>query len=343
MRTMALRVVWLVLGLCTLAGLLYARDVTREADGPKDRPAKPPTKTDKETKAAENKAEPKPAPAPNGDVVAKLDDINITRADLTAARRLLTLANPQATLNNKQVLEQLINRLVWSRYFQKNGLRPSPQDLQQAVAQMDKELRQRGSDYGSYLTAQGLKVEEHLALLSYDLAMQVLIRDIQARLDSAELKAEYNDHPDWYDGSRIRLSQVFIDTSRIAHDPAEMGKAKERVDQIYAKVSAPGADFDRIAHDYSEGAGGGDRGWFTRKGADVDETLIKAVWGLKAGEFTRPILGPAGWQILKVTDREPAALTFHGCKPQILNELTRRRLEALLDELKATAKIELDL
>ena len=112
------------------------------------------------------------------------------------------------------------------------------------------------------------------------------------------------------------------------------------MEAIYARISAPGADFDRIARDHSEGGVGGDRGWFTRKGSDVEESLIKAVWGLKVGDFTKPILGPTGWQILKVTDREPAAFTFHGCKPRIAEALTRKRLEALLAELRAAAKIE---
>jgi len=335
MRTSALRPVWLALGFCALAGLLYAEETTKEGEGPKEKAPKPAAKAAKEGKSAEAK----PPQAPREDAVAKVDDLIITRADLNGMRRLITVINPQATLNNKQLLDQLISRIVWSRYFDKNGLRPTPQDLQQAVGQMDAELRKRGSDYRSYLASQRLRPEEHLALLSHDLAMQVLIRDIQAKLDPAEVKAEFNDHPDWYDGSRIRLSQILIDTTNIAHDPKELDKAKQRIDQLYAKVAA-GADFDGLAKDYSDGGAGGDRGWFLRKGANVDETLIKAVWDLKVGEYTKPMLGPTGWHILKVTDREPAAFTFHGCKQRIIDELARRRLEALLNDLKAAAKIE---
>jgi len=322
------------LGFCGFLGSLRAAEPGKEDEGAKEPPKKAETKEVKEPKATEPKAGP--------DAVAKVDDVVISRTDLDGARRLFAMANPQVPLNNRQIVEQLINRILWSRYFDKHGLRPSQVDIQQAVTQLDAELRRRGSTYQNFLASQGLRAEDHLPLLNYDLAMRRLVVDIQSKIKPDEIKTEFDAHPDWYDGSRVRLSQIFVDTSDIANNPKEFEKAKQRIEQVYAQLVA-GKDFDRLASDYSEGgtAGmGGDRGWFVRKGADVDEPLIAAVWTVRIGEYTKPILGSRGWQILKVTDREPAAFTFHGCKPRITDELTRRRLEALLDDMKAAAKIE---
>jgi len=72
----------------------------------------------------------------------------------------------------------------------------------------------------------------------------------------------------------------------------------------------------------------------------VDEPLIEAAWKLKTGEITKPIRGARGWHIIKVTEREPAYLTYFGCKRGIRQELTRSKLEGILDDLKAGANIE---
>ena len=333
MCTKRMRPAWVVVGLWALMGLLYAAEPGKEKEGEatKDQPAK--------TEGEPKEPEPKRPAVGREDMAAKVDDFVITRSDLEQLRRQIAAANPQAPLNNKQILDQLINRVLWQRYFDKNNLRPTGDMLKQAVAQLDAELRRKNNmTYQQWLTAQGMRVEDHLASLSYELAMRRVVANLQEKVTPDEIKTEYDAHPDWYDGSRVRLSVVFVNTATRAHDPKEMEKAKQSIDKVYEQVVA-GKDFDRLAADYSEG-GGGDRGWFVRKGADVDEELMTAAWHLKAGEYTKPILATNGWYIVKVTEREPATFTFHGCKPNILRELTRRRYEALLEKIKADAKIE---
>jgi peptidyl-prolyl cis-trans isomerase SurA len=340
MWTKGLWSVCVSLALFGFLGVLRAAEVTKEGEQPKDRPAKA------DVVKAEPPAEPKlsetKAAIPKGDIVAKVDDIVIGRLDLEAARRFFAMTNPQVPLTGKQALEQVINRILWSRYCEKKNLRPTADELKAAVGQLDQELRKRGTDYQKWIASQGMRVEDHLGLLSYDLAMRKLVADIQKKTPDDEIKAEYDAHPDWYDGSKVRLSQIFIDTSSL--DKADQEKAKARVDQVYAKLAA-GGNFENLASDYGEGQGagmGGDRGWFARKGADVDEPLMSAVWSLKVGEYTKPILGARGWQILKVTGHEPAIYTPFGCRPGILNELARKKLEALLEELKGPpTKIEI--
>ena len=68
--------------------------------------------------------------------------------------------------------------------------------------------------------------------------------------------------------------------------------------------------------------------------------MLSTAWKLKAGEFSTPVQGIRGWHVLKVTGREPARLTYFGCKEGITQELIRRKLEAILDDLKGAAKID---
>jgi len=316
---------WLAL----VPALVAALGIARAGEAPakaKGAPAK--------AKAEENLPE---------DLVAKVDNVVITRADLAQARRQLRAVNPRAPLpNNKQLVERLIDRVLWQRYFEKEGLRASGAEIQRAIQRLDAELRSRGTTYQRWIASRGITAEEHAAMLAFELSSARLRQRLQNDIREEDIKKEFESHPEWYDGSRIRVSQIFIQTSDIQHDPDKLKKAKERIDKIYEELKA-GKDFDKLARDYSEGIGsirGGDRGWFTRKGSEQDEELIAAAWNLKVGEYTKPILGSRGWHILKVTDREPARFTPFGARPNVVKELIRRRAKAILDELKAKANIE---
>lgn len=277
------------------------------------------------------------------DVVAKVDTVLITRADLTLVRRQILAVNPNAQMpNNKQLVEQLIERVLWSRYFEKEGLRASGADIQRAIQQLDAELRQRGANYQRWIASRGLTAEEHAGMLAFELATARLRERLEGDVKEEDIKKEFEAHPEWYDGSRVRVSQIFIETADIQHDPDKLKKAEERIRKIYDELKA-GKDFERMARDYSDGVAsmrGGDRGWFTRKGAEEDEILMAAAWELKVGEYTKPIQGSRGWHIIKVTDREPARLTPFGARANVVNELIRRRATAILEELKAKTTIE---
>ena len=276
------------------------------------------------------------------DAVAKVDDVVITRADLAMVRRRLAM-DPRRTLpNSEQLVEQLINEVLLRRYFRREGLSASGAEIQRAIQQLDADLRRRGTTYQRWIAAQGLTAEEHAGMISFELSKRRLVLRVQKDIPDEEVKTEFELHPEWYDGSRVRISQIFIRTSNIANEPEKLKKAKQRIDKLHADLKA-GKEFDRLARDFSEGgasARGGDRGWVERKGPEADEDLRVAAWKLKVGETTAPMQGNQGWHILKVTDREPARLTYFGSKPNVIAELTRRRLKAILDELKAKANIQ---
>ena len=317
--TALLRRALLFVALVAMTGTVWAGEEEKKPEPPK---------------AAEDEGAPE-------DMVAKVDNVVITRADLNMARRQLAL-NPRAPVpNNEQLVEQLISRVLWTRYFDAQGLRASGAEVQRAIQGMDSELRQRGLTYQRWVASRGFTAEEHAGMLAYDLSMGRLLSRIQKDIPEEEIKTEFDAHPEWYDGSRIHVSQIFIETADLGNDPDKLKKAKDKVDKIHADLVA-GKDFGRMARDFSEGvasAQDGDRGWFTRKGPEVDEPLIAAAWGLKVGEITKPIQGARGWHIIKLVDREPARFTYFGSKQNVMQELTRRRLTSLLDELKAKAKI----
>jgi len=113
------------------------------------------------------------------DVVAKVDDVEITRAELNHTRDLMRMTRQGPFPNNQQILEQLINRALWNRHFDKENLRPGGPDIQAAITQLDLRLRQKNSSYDRFLIQRRLTVEEHAGMLAYEIAMRRLIRKIQ--------------------------------------------------------------------------------------------------------------------------------------------------------------------
>ncbi|MFP4058324.1 MAG: peptidylprolyl isomerase [Candidatus Brocadiia bacterium] len=280
------------------------------------------------------------------EIVAKVDGVTITRRDLALLRRQLAAARRKSRAplpNNQVLLERLIDRVLWRRYFEDEDLLPPADEIPRAIKRLDNELRRRGASYAEFLAARGLNAEEHAQMIAYNLAMRKLQGQIGEEITEEELKAEFEARPEFYDGSRIRISQVFIDTSDIGNDPEALKKAKERIADIHAQLKA-GKDFERLASDLSEGPAasrGGDRGWWRRKVPNEDdESLMEAAWKLKVGDITEPIRGTKGWHIIKVTDREPAYFTYFGARRAIMSELVRQRLEKILAGLKEKAKIE---
>jgi len=307
-----------------IAGLAFASEV---AKGEEPKPA---------TKAA---AKPT-APTDDlpGTVLAKVDNVPITRADLVTYRRQLIPDPRLARLSNKQLLDMLIERRLLEGYFEKEGLRASDAEAQREVQRQDDDLRQRGITY-----ALGPTAEEHAQIVRFNLSNARWIARIQDAIDVREIKDEFDAHPEWYDGSSIRVGQILVETVDLGNDPKQLAKAKERIERLH-ELLAGGKDFGQLARDYSNGPAapnGGDLGWKERKeGPEEDEPLLAAAWALKVGDFTKPIQGVPGWYILKVNDRRPARFTFFGSRPNVLAELTRRRQEAILAQLRANVTLE---
>ncbi|MBV8393160.1 MAG: peptidylprolyl isomerase, partial [Alphaproteobacteria bacterium] len=105
-----------------------------------------------------------------------------------------------------------------------------------------------------------------------------------------------------------------------------------------------GADFDKLAKekstDKASGAEGGDLGWF--KKADMVKEFADAAFALKKGETTdKPVKTQFGYHVIRLDDRRQAPPpTFDEMADQIRDELAREAVTAMLNEIRAGAKIE---
>ena len=105
-----------------------------------------------------------------------------------------------------------------------------------------------------------------------------------------------------------------------------------------------GAKFEDLAKTLSTDNGsknnGGDLGWFNT--ARMVKPFGDAVKNLKKGEVTpEPVQTQYGWHVIQLEDtRDATPPPFEQVKPQITNNLIRKKLQVYVADLKKEAKIE---
>ncbi|HQR24044.1 MAG TPA: peptidylprolyl isomerase [Steroidobacteraceae bacterium] len=118
--------------------------------------------------------------------------------------------------------------------------------------------------------------------------------------------------------------------------------SKEQAEAIIKQLDA-GADFAKLAAKDSKdpsGKNGGDLGWFSLQ--SMVKPFSDAVAALKKGEITQqPVQTQYGWHVIQLEDtRAPTAPAFDDVKQQVKTLAERKKLQAYLDELRKTAKIQ---
>jgi peptidyl-prolyl cis-trans isomerase C len=105
-----------------------------------------------------------------------------------------------------------------------------------------------------------------------------------------------------------------------------------------------GTPFDKLAKekstDKASGAEGGDLGWF--KKTDMVKEFADAAFALKKGALTdTPVKTQFGYHVIKVEDRRKAPPpSFDELADQIRQDVARETVTAMLNQLRADAKIE---
>jgi peptidylprolyl isomerase len=123
----------------------------------------------------------------------------------------------------------------------------------------------------------------------------------------AEVKAAYEANKAAFEVPRqFRLSQIFL-VGPAETDKEGVSKARQKLDQVVAKLKQKGADFAAIARtdsdDKESAPRGGEIGWLTE--SQMVPGIRSAVTLAKEG-VSEPIRLDDGWHLLKVLETKPA-------------------------------------
>ena len=119
-------------------------------------------------------------------------------------------------------------------------------------------------------------------------------------------------------------------------------ESKDKAREVYEKL-AHGADFARLAKEYSKDPGskdqGGDLGFFGR--GQMVPQFEEAVFRLKRGEVSEPFESQFGWHVVRLDDhRQRSAPTFEAVKEQVVASMIHKRAQQVAADLRGKAQIE---
>ena len=175
------------------------------------------------------------------------------------------------------------------------------------------------------------EVQRQLDNAKQQILIQALIRDyLKANpITDAEIKAEYDKLVAQSGGKEYRVRHILVETE---------AQAKQIIDQL--KKGAKFEDLAKQSKDTGSAANGGDLDW------NAPGTFVKpfseAMVKLEKGKMTEtPVQTQFGWHVIRLDDvRDTKPPPLEQVKPQIQQELERRKVQEYQKELRAKAKIQ---
>lgn len=166
-----------------------------------------------------------------------------------------------------------------------------------------------------------------------------------------KIKEYFDSHSSEFNSeAQVRARHILVGFEGARNASADAGKRKKeaartRAGEVLAKVKAAGADFTKIARDFTDEAAGkskgGDLGFFSR------EMMVKefsdAAFALKPGQISEIVESPFGFHVIKVEEvkagrRESLEQATNGIARKLLADESRpAKTKALVDQLAAAA------
>ncbi len=261
------------------------------------------------------------------EIIARVNDQIITRADYDRAMKELDeegrqrgLTMQQLSEQHKDLLRNLIDQQLWLSKGKELGI-TGETELINRLNEIRKQYNlSTMEDLEKAAQEQGVSYEDFKANIRNQIVTQEVMRQEVGRhlnITPGEVQRYFEAHKqDYVQPESVRLSEILISTGTPApspdgtqaDDPDKVASAKAKADEIEAKLKA-GADFGELARSSSEGptaAQGGDLGQF-RRGA-LAKVFEDAAFNLKSGQVTDPIRTRQGWVILKVVQHVPGGV-----------------------------------
>lgn len=248
---------------------------------------------------------------------------------LASCASLNAQAADPATVNGKPIQQSLIDYIIKSANTQGKAIDGNARAaiLEKLITTelIDQEAQKSGLDKQA-----DFQLKEELA--RRELRINAYIEDFIRKnpvADSA-VQSEYDRLKGQLSGKEYKASHILVKTE---------DEAKRIISQLDM-----GTAFAQLAKEKSIDTGtqknGGDLGWFQPEG--MVKPFSTAVSSLQKGRYSAsPVQTEFGWHVILLEDvRDTQPPNYDAVKEEIRNDLQRRQLEAMVNGLRAKAKIE---
>ncbi len=255
--------------------------------------------------------------------VAQVGSVMITETDWTQELK---------RQYGRMVLEKMIDREVVLLQAKQNGITVTDQELDIELNKLSERYATIDQFFGAIgkgTAPEDVKEElrhylllEKLATLDIEISEQELYRHYQ------ENRAQYNQPP------LARVSAIYLNDKK---------EAEQVIDEL-----KKGADFQTLAKERSaeiySSSSGGDLGWVSLLGGDVEPQIADAALSLKPNEISAPIALEKGYAVIKLHKKKEAVIrNFEDVKTEIKRELALNQagsLEKVLERLRKGMNVQ---
>ena len=234
-------------------------------------------------------------------IVATIDGEPVT------AHELQKYAEERGATNapEKELLDALVTDKLMEKEASAQGIAARKEDIDQYIERIKTRNHVDDEQFARVLAQQGLKLEDYRARVKREIEKAQLVnREIRQRVNVSpeEIDRYYQKHLDDYAVSeRITVRDIFFELDGSA-DPAMVARARTKAEEVL-ELARDGRKFDKLAEQFSEGAGadkGGLLGTFAR--GEMEPALEEAAFRLKRGEVSKVIQTHDGFHILRVDE-----------------------------------------
>jgi peptidyl-prolyl cis-trans isomerase SurA len=287
-------------------------------------------------------------------VVAQVNDDVITLYELDNRIKELTGYDPdELKLKDKkkfietrrQVLELLVDEKIAFGKIRELGIEITPGEIDEAIERIKESNQLTQEDLIARLKEQDMNLKsykeeikrqlERNKLINYEVKSKIVIREEELKDYYAKNKNKFRLI------AKVHLATIFLkkeDPSNQEETIALLRKAEDIVFRL-----KKGEDFGEMAKKFSQGPGaeeGGDLGIF--KTSQLDPDLLKVLKDMIPGDVTRPIIRPAGIQIVKLLERQDSIVKpFEEVREAIFEilykEKVNKRYSSWLKDLREKA------
>lgn len=237
-------------------------------------------------------------------------------------------AQNAAVVNNKPISKAKLDEFM--QMLASQG-RPDTPDLREKVREelIARELFSQEAERKGL--ARNPEVQRQLDNARQEILIRALVADsFKAKpITDAEIQAEYAEATKGAGDKEYKARHILVEKEDDARKIIEQLKKGAKFEDLASQSKDPGS-----------AANGGDLDW------NVAGTFVKpfsdAMVKLEKGQITEaPVQTQFGWHVIRLDDtRDAKAPPLEQLKPQIVQELQRRRIQELQTSLRAKAKIQ---
>lgn len=297
----------------------------------------------------------KPVPAQLPEVIARVNDATIDRAEFERAVQTVEsqAGGPVPAERRDAIYRQLLDQIVALKLLSQEAV---AKKVDVPAADIDAKMAQIKGQFPNEQAFTAALAERKMTpeKLRNDITQQMQAMKLvetqigpTVTVTDADVTAFYTKNPDKFqEPEAVHVAHILIRTPENA-DAAAKKKARAEAEGVLAQLRK-GGDFAALAKQHSQDPGsaanGGDLN-FVPRGQTVP-AFEQAAFALKPGQLSGVVESPFGFHIIKmIAHRDGRTVPLQEVKPQLEQFLKQQKLQektaAFVEQLKTKAKIEI--